>query len=70
MTRPPRKDACYVACTRLQKAAIQRLAMRNGQTISAFISAELGRKFWIEVDREVLRTNTDAASRSESGNDG
>lgn len=50
-----RKSACYIACTRSQKAAIERLATKDHLSISAYLSRRLGRKFWIEIDNEVLR---------------
>ncbi len=69
MTRQTRNAALYVSCTKQQRAAVERLATRQRLSIAAFITKALGRKFWIEVDKEVLRTTNGAAQRNRGGDD-
>lgn len=70
MTRQNRSHGAYISMTEKQSAALGRLARQLGISRSELLSRKLGRKFWADLDREVLRVNTNAASRSESGNDG
>lgn len=68
MTRPHRSEGAYVAMNKQQKEAFRRWCRREKVSGSELLSRKLGRKFWADLDREVLRGRTEPASRSESGN--
>lgn len=69
MTRPTRDASCFIAVRKDQRAAIGRLARQRKMSVSALLSMRLGRAFWTEVDKEILRCKQDAASNKESGDE-
>ena len=53
--RQARRSVVAIAVTTRQRQAIGRLSKRLGMSRSSFLSMKLGRKFWKDVDREVVK---------------